>query len=116
MAANGNDDGGASPVSAKDDEEEYRAGYLRTMREMEFVQSSYGWQPSERQLVLALTRTVRIYSAATAGEARWRTASRVAAWLRRRHPRVVAPPGGSLAERYIAAWSEASVAGYSMLE
>jgi hypothetical protein len=68
MAANGNDDGGAPPVSAKDDEEEYRAGYLRTMREMEFVQSSYGWRPSERQLVLALTRTVRIYTAAKQGK------------------------------------------------
>ena len=68
MATNGNDDGGAPPVSAKDDEEEYRAGYLRTMREMEFVQSSYGWRPSERQLVLALTRTVRIYTATKQGK------------------------------------------------
>ena len=68
MAAKGNDESGAPSVSAKDDEEAYRAGYLRTMREMEFVQSSYGWQPSERQLVLALTRTVRIYTAARQGK------------------------------------------------
>jgi len=69
MAANGNDDGGAPPVSAKDDEEAYRAGYLRTMREMEFVQSSYGWTPSERQLVLALRggRCVEAFEARDGG-------------------------------------------------
>jgi len=68
MSANGNNEGGAQPVGAKDDEEAYRAGYQRTIREAEFVLSSYGWSPTERQLVLALTRTVAIYSAARQGK------------------------------------------------
>jgi hypothetical protein len=47
-------------VRVERDEEAYRAGYARTMREVE-VGRSMGWQPTERQLVVALTRSPTRY-------------------------------------------------------
>ncbi len=49
------------------DEAAYRAGYARMMREFEMGRAM-GWRPSERQLVVALTRTARIYASARRGK------------------------------------------------
>lgn len=49
------------------DSDAYQAGYVRTLREMEIGQS-LGWSPTERQLVVALSRAVRVYSTARHGK------------------------------------------------
>jgi hypothetical protein len=49
------------------DEAAYRAGYARMMREVELGRAM-GWRPTERQLVVALTRTARIYTSARRGK------------------------------------------------
>ncbi len=54
-------------VRVERDEEAYRAGYARTMREVELGRAA-GWRPTERQLVVALTRTARIYASARRGK------------------------------------------------
>jgi hypothetical protein len=45
----------------------YQAGYQRTMREYQWVRA-HGWEPTERQLVIALTQAMRIYSTARGGK------------------------------------------------
>jgi hypothetical protein len=45
----------------------YCAGYARTMREVELGRAM-GWRPTERQLVIALSRASRIYSSARRGK------------------------------------------------
>jgi hypothetical protein len=49
------------------DEAAYRAGYARMMREVELGRAM-GWRPTERQLVVALTRTARIYTSVRRGK------------------------------------------------
>jgi hypothetical protein len=49
------------------DEAAYRAGYARMMREVELGRSM-GWKPTERLLVVALSRTTRIYASARRGK------------------------------------------------
>lgn len=48
------------------DEEAYQAGYARMMREVEMGRAM-GWRPTERQLVVGLARTARIYASARRG-------------------------------------------------
>jgi hypothetical protein len=59
------DDRSAGPADG--DQEAYRAGYARMMREVELGRAM-GWRPTERQLVVALMRTARIYSSARRGK------------------------------------------------
>ena len=49
------------------DEDAYQAGYDRMMREAAWARSR-GWMPTQRQLVVALTRTVKVYGAARGGK------------------------------------------------
>src|SRR5579862_8826637 len=49
------------------DEAAYQAGYARMMREFELGRAM-GWHPTERQLVVALARTARIYASARRGK------------------------------------------------
>jgi hypothetical protein len=49
------------------DEDAYRAGYDRTLRELRLGRAM-GWSPTERQIVVALTRTLRIYASARRGK------------------------------------------------
>jgi hypothetical protein len=55
------------PMRGDGDEVAYRAGYLRTLREMEWGRMQ-GWVPTERQLVLALTQAMRVYTAVRSGK------------------------------------------------
>ncbi len=50
-----------------EDEAAYRAGYARMLREVELGRAM-GWKPTERQLVVALARTARIYASARRGK------------------------------------------------
>lgn len=49
------------------DAEAYRSGYARMMREVELGRA-VGWRPTERQLVVALSRAARIYASARRGK------------------------------------------------
>ena len=60
--------------------EAYQAGYMRTLREMEWVQTQ-GWTPTERQVVQALMQAMRVYSAVRSGKP---IGGRHPAWLRGR--------------------------------
>lgn len=68
------------PIRAAGDSDAYEAGYSRTMREYEWART-HGWVPTERQLVLALTQTVRVYGAVRGGKP---IGGRPPAWLRGR--------------------------------
>lgn len=61
------DESAIEPDSAQRDEDAYRTGYARMIREVRMGRAM-GWQPSERQLVVALTRTARIYASARRGK------------------------------------------------
>jgi len=60
-------EGAIGPEPAERDEEAYRAGYARMMREVRMGRAM-GWRPTERQFVVALTRTARIYASARRGK------------------------------------------------
>lgn len=60
--------------------EAYQAGYTRTMREVEWARAQ-GWNPTERQIVRALTQAMRVYSAVRSGKP---IGGRHPAWLRGR--------------------------------
>ena len=45
----------------------YADGYARTERELAWAHA-HGWHPTERQLTVALMRTVRVYAAARGGK------------------------------------------------
>ncbi|MBF6589637.1 MAG: hypothetical protein IVW57_03780 [Ktedonobacterales bacterium] len=49
------------------DAEAYHSGYTRTLREYQWAQS-HGWTPTERQFVVSLSQTMRVYSAARGGK------------------------------------------------
>ncbi len=55
------------PDDGTRDEVAYRAGYARMMREVELGRAS-GWKPTERLLVVALSRTARIYASVRHGK------------------------------------------------
>jgi hypothetical protein len=55
------------PDNGERDEAAYRAGYARMMREVEMGRAM-GWKPTERLLVVALSRTARIYASARHGK------------------------------------------------
>jgi len=48
-------------------ESAFRVGYSRTMREFAWALAR-GYAPTERQLVIALTQTMRVYTAARGGK------------------------------------------------
>lgn len=50
-----------------DDERAYRDGYARAIRELGWAQQ-YGWVLTERQIVLAITQTMKVYSAVRGGK------------------------------------------------
>jgi hypothetical protein len=54
-------------AQSESDKAAYEAGYLRTMREVEWVRMR-GWIPTERQLVQALMQAMRVYTAARSGK------------------------------------------------
>ncbi|HLY31567.1 MAG TPA: hypothetical protein VKQ36_11090 [Ktedonobacterales bacterium] len=56
-----------SETSGAPDEAAYQVGFTRTLREFALA-TAHGFTPTERQLVLALTQTVRVYSAARSGK------------------------------------------------
>ncbi|MEO7000984.1 MAG: hypothetical protein ABI068_04180 [Ktedonobacterales bacterium] len=51
----------------QDQQSAFRAGYNRTMREFAWALAR-GYAPTERQMVLALTQTMRVYTAARGGK------------------------------------------------
>jgi hypothetical protein len=54
-------------ASSGDDAAAYREGYERAMRELAWARH-YGWIPSERQLVLALSQALNVYASARRGK------------------------------------------------
>jgi hypothetical protein len=50
-----------------DDATAYRDGYDRAMRELAWARR-YGWTPSERQLVLAISHAMSVYASARRGK------------------------------------------------
>jgi len=59
---------------------EYRAGFTSVVRELEYAQAR-GFDPTERQLVLAVTHSARIYTSARSGKP---ISGRSPDWLRGR--------------------------------
>ena len=86
MAAFGGSDGPGSLSDPRDDADDgrdavaYRDGYTRVMREMSWARS-HGFVPTERQLVLALTQAVKVYSTVRGGKS---IGGRRPEWLRGR--------------------------------
>jgi hypothetical protein len=61
-------DGSISPLLDEPPQDDaYAEGYRRTARELGWARA-HGWRPSERQLTVALMRTVRVYAAARGGK------------------------------------------------
>jgi hypothetical protein len=60
-------DGSHDVADLESDEAAYQAGYQRTMREYRWARA-HGWLPTERQLVVALAQSHRVYSAARGGK------------------------------------------------
>ncbi len=54
-------------TSEAPDKAAYEIGFARTMREFALA-TAHGFTPTERQLVLALTQTIRVYGAARSGK------------------------------------------------
>lgn len=70
----------ADPAERAVYREAYRAGFTRTLREMEWAQAQ-GWNPTERQIVSALMQAMRVYTAVRSGKP---IGGRHPAWLRGR--------------------------------
>ena len=49
------------------DETAYREGYARVMREMAWARA-HGFEPSEREIVLALTQAMKVYGTVRGGK------------------------------------------------
>ncbi len=60
--------------------EAYQAGYMRTLRELEWARGQ-GWNPTERQIVSALMQAMRVYGTVRSGKP---IGGRHPAWLRGR--------------------------------
>jgi hypothetical protein len=67
MAADSFGSGLSEALEPDRDAAAYQSGYERTMREYRWVRA-HGWTPTERQIVLALTQTLRVYGAARGGK------------------------------------------------
>jgi hypothetical protein len=67
MAAESFGSGQGEGTELESDAAAYQSGYERTMREYRWVRA-HGWAPTERQIVRALTQTLRVYSAARGGK------------------------------------------------
>lgn len=85
MAAFGGSDGLDGLSDPRDDAGSrdavaYRDGYTRVMREMSWARA-HGFVPTERQLVLALTQAVKVYSTVRGGKS---IGGRRPEWLRGR--------------------------------
>jgi hypothetical protein len=66
--AEGWPDGSISPLLDHPTQTEaYADGYRRATRELAWARA-HGWRPTERQLTVALMRTLRVYSAARGGK------------------------------------------------
>lgn len=60
------DDSGPTSLGGREDDAAYLAGYQSVMRELTWA-SRRGWQPTERDLALAILRAQRVYTTARAG-------------------------------------------------
>jgi hypothetical protein len=60
-------DGPAEHVSGAGDETAYREGYARVMREMSWARA-HGFEPSEREIVLALMQAMKVYGTVRGGK------------------------------------------------
>lgn len=74
------DDALDSTVASAGDVSAYRDGYARVSRELAWARAQ-GFVPSERQLVLALTHTLKVYGAVRGGKS---IGGRRPEWLRGR--------------------------------
>ncbi len=56
-----------TPQTTTSDEAAYHMGFALAMREFSWV-VAHGYKPTERQIVQALTQTMRVYTAASSGK------------------------------------------------
>lgn len=67
MAADSPGGGMGELLELEHDATAYQSGYDRTMRELRWARA-HGWNPTERQLVVALAQALRVYGAARGGK------------------------------------------------
>ncbi|HEV2456867.1 MAG TPA: hypothetical protein VGS80_00760 [Ktedonobacterales bacterium] len=60
-------DGPVERASGAGDETAYREGYARVMREMSWARA-HGFEPSEREIVLALMQAMKVYGTVRGGK------------------------------------------------
>lgn len=67
MANSGSGEPGRRSAGYDSDEAAYQDGYQRMLRASDWARER-GWVPSQRQLTVALMRTMRVYTAARGGK------------------------------------------------
>ena len=77
-AQDGSGELGRRSIGLDSDEAAYHDGYQRMLRASDWARDR-GWVPSQRQLTVALMRTMRVYSAVRGGKA---IAGQRPEWLR----------------------------------
>ena len=65
--ADGDFDGALRTFESASDDAAYRDGYERVIREMAWARR-HGWMPTERQLVMAVSQAMSVYTSARRGK------------------------------------------------